>query len=99
MEARLPRHHWLALSFGGSHINTDMVVFHANGIDRHGNDIEPDAYGCKSINFDELNCEIIDGSSDWDSEGYSLDDDDYVEVRVARNFNTGDGNDFFVPTD
>ena len=36
IKVNLPRHWWLALSYGGSHVDSDIVVFKANGYDSRG---------------------------------------------------------------
>ena len=56
VRAHLPRHWWLALSYGGSHVNSDIVVFKANGYNSRGDSILPEVYDCKSRSYTDITC-------------------------------------------
>ena len=82
VEMIMPQNHYVALSFGGTHINADMMVFvtHSNH--------DPAVYDMYSTNYGEP---IYD--DDEDVVNFSFDDlDEYprVSVSVDRAFNTGD---------
>ena len=54
---RLPRHSWLALYWGGSQIDSDVVIFKANGYNLEGDSISPEVYDCWSYSYNETVCE------------------------------------------
>ena len=39
--ASVPFHYWLAISFGGSHYNSEMLIFKSFGLDQNGNEVHP----------------------------------------------------------
>ena len=98
IEATLPRHWWLALSYGGSHVNSDIVVLKANGYDRVGDSIAPEVYDCKSLSYTDITC--VDAGS---AGTYGLTNkhtlEDYVEFYASRRWDPSGTEDYVVEED
>lgn len=92
IDVLMPQNHYLALSFGGTHINADMIVF----VTHSGN--EPVAYDMFSTSYGEPVFDDISNLSNffYDTQTYYPN----VQILTDRDFDTGDGEqDFLVEED
>ena len=92
LEVHMPKDHWLALSFGGSHMNTDMIVFDTHsGYDAAVPDMYSDEFGEPKLDttlLDAGDIEVIEIVPDTSAP--------LIKFSIRRDFDTGDGEKDFV---
>ena len=93
IKGRVPRDHWLAISYGGSHVDSDMFIFVAKTIIHDDKTYAATFFECVPQGYKPM--EIGDCTNNVDSSGFNYYSDDfdeytdYFEFEAERKLDLG----------
>ena len=89
IDVKMPNKYYVAFSFGGTHVNSDMVVFKADGSDSKFYDMFSKGYGEPELD----SVSHYTGTASYSSAA------DTVHFHINRYLNTNSPQDYVVKTD